>query len=603
MAAAGGRRPFIPDPRTRPKRRGRPPGAPLAKRIAAGDAKGLPTARVLEFQALSDYHRFDPMEVPATAEELRRLVAGRPGKVCLLFPEDRRFPIRMNDELPLRWIRSGPSDSFRGEACRNEFYAFQIGLYAAGRELKNVRVSFSPLKSGAHAIPAEALQCFNAGGVDYAGNPLVRVINVPQGGVQPLWIGVDVPHDAAPGVYKGQVTIAAEGSPQSVVSVNLSVVDKVLDDRGDSEPWRHSRLRWLNSKIAIDDEVFGRYTPVAVDGRTVGILGRRDAHFRRRPAGQRAVDIRPVSRHARSAAARDSGRGDEVGVRDRRRPDCLDPRGAALVSHGPGAVVWETESKADGLSLLCSMKIECDGWITCHLTLSAQRPTKLKDVALEIPLRRDAAKFMMGLGRKGGLRLSEWTWNPALSLNSLWLGDLGAGLYFKGWGYHTQPPQDGGCSIVERGDRVGVAPDARPAHAGRRRQLPLNFNIMITPTKLLDKRHWQWRYYHVPGRPRAGRRRRGDDHERASRQSDQPLHQLSFPGVDKLSALVSDAHSKNLKLKIYYTLRELSCRATELWACAAWATRSSIPAPASRRSPCRPTRRRPAIWCPTTKIP
>ena len=42
-----------------------------------------------------------------------------------------------------------------------------------------------------------------------------------------------------------------------------------LKDRGDGELWRHSRLRWLNSTIGIDDEPTAGYPPLEVQGQTV----------------------------------------------------------------------------------------------------------------------------------------------------------------------------------------------------------------------------------------------------------------------------------------------------------------------------------------------
>ncbi len=37
-----------------------------------------------------------------------------PGTLAyLVFPEDRRFPIRMTDELPLRWVKAGPGKEFQ----------------------------------------------------------------------------------------------------------------------------------------------------------------------------------------------------------------------------------------------------------------------------------------------------------------------------------------------------------------------------------------------------------------------------------------------------------------------------------------------------------
>ncbi len=42
---------------------------------------------------------------------------------------------------------------------------------------------------------ADALTCFNCGGMDEKGVPFTKEIDVPAGMVQPLWIGVWIPDD------------------------------------------------------------------------------------------------------------------------------------------------------------------------------------------------------------------------------------------------------------------------------------------------------------------------------------------------------------------------------------------------------------------------
>ena len=395
---------------------------------------------------------------------------------------------------------------------------------------------------------------------------MTRIVNVPKGRVQPLWIGVQVPKDAAPGVYQGDVTISADGVSDSAVKVSLTVADKVLDDHGDSEPWRHSRLRWLNSRIGIDDEAFGPYSPVAVDGRTVSILGRRlrvsDGGLLDGVESTFGYSVDTIDAPAREILA---GAMKLVFETDA-GPIAWTPGEPHIISKANGAVTWQTTSKADGLLLVCSMKIECDGWTSFDLTLCAERPIKLNDVRLEIPLRREVAKYMMGLGQKGGPRPKDWKWNPALSNNNVWIGDVNAGLFLKGWGYHRQPPQDGGCSVTEEGDRVVIRETRGPRSLAAGGRLPLWFHLMITPTKTLDKRHWQWRYYHrndnVDAAAQAGATIMNIHHGNP----ENPYINYPFLTVDKLTGLVNRAHARNIKLKIYYTLRELTTYTTEFWA-------------------------------------
>ena len=236
--------------------------------------KKLPQAKLLEIQARTEFDRFDPMEVVATKAEVERLLAAHPGPF-LLFPEDREYPIRMPDELPLRWIEQGPSRRFEGVARRNEYFAFQIGLFAARQPLDELAIEFGELRSSTGAtIAGDRLTCFNLGGVDWLGRPLKKSVSVAQGRVQPLWFGLDITRDVKPGQYEGSLRIRAKNAPQQQVDLVLTISDQVIQDRGDSEPWRHGRLRWLNSTIGIDDQVTDPYTPLEVDGRTVRCLGR-----------------------------------------------------------------------------------------------------------------------------------------------------------------------------------------------------------------------------------------------------------------------------------------------------------------------------------------
>ena len=65
---------------------------------------------------MDSLNSFFPMEVTAAADEVARLVAAHPGRPFLVFPEDRRNPIRMFDQLPLRGTDRGPG----GELCSGD---------------------------------------------------------------------------------------------------------------------------------------------------------------------------------------------------------------------------------------------------------------------------------------------------------------------------------------------------------------------------------------------------------------------------------------------------------------------------------------------------
>jgi len=237
--------------------------------------QALPQAQVQEIQSIDAFNGFSPMEVIACADETDQLLAQAAHRPYLLFPEDRANPIRMTEDLPLRWIDRGLAQPGEGRALRNEFYALQIGVYAARVPVNNLKLRFSDFAGPDGArIPSSAWRCFNTGGADWMGQRLTKLCSVAQGKVQALWCGVAVPRAAVPGRYQGVITVTPEGMASSEIEYVLHVSQALLADAGDSEPWRHSRLRWLDSTIAIDDEVVAPFTPLEVDGKRIGCLGR-----------------------------------------------------------------------------------------------------------------------------------------------------------------------------------------------------------------------------------------------------------------------------------------------------------------------------------------
>ncbi len=564
---------------------------PLVDRLRAGDTADLPAARVLEFQAINEFHRFDPMEVVASADELKALLAAHTDQSYLLFPEDRKFPIRLTDELPLRWIRNGPSEAFEGEACRGEFFAWQIGLYASGQDLEEITVAFSDLVSAEGVegtIPAGALRCFNLGGTDWLGRPLHKLVSVPQGKVQALWFGVAIPPDATPGTYRGTLTLGTKNAPSTPFSLTFNIADKVLEDAGDGELWRLARLRWLDSTIGLDDEVFPPYTPVHVADRDLAVLGRAveladtgllssiTSSFTRNVDGIDNAPRELLAEPIRLVVEPAGG-----------PPVTWQGGGSKIVSRSTGAASWEATSKAGSLELACRGKLECDGYINFRLTLTSDQAARLGDVRLEIPLRREMATYLMGLGRKGGYRPErwEWKWDVSRSNNQFWIGDINAGLscklkhtedrwdlfnlqesgLYRDWGNDGQ----GGCVVEEVGnDQVVVRAFTGPREVAAGQELHFNFGLLITPVKTLDKNHWQWRYFHRSSAAPVAEVAESGATIINLHQGDSLNPNINYPFLttDQLASYAADAHARQMKVKIYYTIRELSNYAAEFWA-------------------------------------
>ncbi|MBT3191005.1 MAG: hypothetical protein HN341_00465 [Verrucomicrobia bacterium] len=533
-------------------------------------------AVLISFEARTAFDSFFPMELPITALEKRNLLTNNVGASCLLFPEDRRYPIRMPEALPLRWLQA-PQNHFAGEALRNEYYTFQIGVYAAAGVLQNVSVSFSDLTNADAILPSTVLTCFNTGGIDCYGKPFSKRVDIPIDTVQALWIGVDIPEEARPGVYSGTVAIAADGLTPMPVAIELKITEDMLKDRGDSELWRHSRLRWLNSTAGTADTPVEPYTPIERDGERVACLGR---------SVQVADSALPTQIHSFGCDILAAPIQFVMNTQTGRLKMPTHP--VRFTHESEGSVAWESHVSSDLLDIDCRASMEFDGYLHYDLALTAKQDLSFTDTRLELPFLPHVATHMMGMGVTGGLCPDAHDWKWEGPQDSFWIGNAQGGLHceLRGSTYHgpllnrVKPPPpptwsnagQGGLRVERTENCVTVQ-----AHTGAwtlKAGQPINFEfaLTITPVKPLNpKRQFTDRYYHKARDPEPA-----DEHLAAGVKVVNIHHgnrfnpYINYPflpdATERMKAFVKDGHRRGFKTKIYYTLRELTNHLHELWA-------------------------------------
>jgi hypothetical protein len=552
----------------------------------------FPQARLIQFQAVDQFNSFYPMEIIATADELKTLLAQHPDADYLLFPEDRSRPVRMTRDLPFKWIQEGARSSFRGEADRGEFYAFQVGLYAARSNIENVRIKFSDLNGeGDQNIPASEFTCFNTEGVDWTGKIFKKECNVEKGTVQPFWMGIQILEEMPSGVYTGQVTVIPADQKPQTIQLELTVTENILKDGGDSEPWRHSRLQWLNSRIAENDEIVPPFTPMTVKKNTIECLGRKvtlgksglpqriQSYFATEMThlGKKGVEIleEPVRFVIESPNSKLS-KWKHSGIR--------------ISKKSPGTIAWESISKAGPITLENSATMEFDGCMEYRISLIANQNIEVKDIRLEIPMKKDMARYMMGMGFKGGYRPEsfQWKWETKKNQDGVWVGEVHGGLQcsFKDENYTrplntnfyqsrplNMPPSwynegKGEFYLSEPDDNtVLLVSSSGPRTIQAGDTLHFNFRLLITPFKTLDTgSHWHHRYYHryepVESIAEKGANTINVHHATGIN----PFINYPFLRPGPMKAYIDSAHTQGMKVKIYYTVRELSNKAPELFA-------------------------------------
>jgi hypothetical protein len=563
-----------------------------AARLSTSDLKKFPEAKLVEFQSVDEFSSVYPMEVIATAGETQSLLAKDPQAPFLLFPEDRKYPIRMTDDLPLRWVQTGPLGIFRGEAARGEFYAFQISLYAGRQAIPNLDVRFSDLKNAEAGvlIPASALRCFNTGGINWNGEPFKKACAVDKGKIQALWCGVQVPVDCRPGLYEGMVSVVPSGIPERQIEISLKVGSDVIPNAGDSEPGRQSRLRWLDSQIAFDDEIVAPFTALVVKGSTISCLGRSvtigPSGFPLRVQSFFAPEVTHLVERGRDVLA-----GPVKLIAEDAAGALLSWKeaGPKFTKQRPGAVAWESRNVSDALVMDCRAQMEMDGFIEFKIRLTAAKPLDVQDIRLEIPMVKDSAKYMMGLGFKGGFRPAEfqWAWDQKNNQDALWIGDVNAGVQcsLRAENYSrplntnfylskplNMPPSwfnegQGGCRVKEAGSGVVLlTATSGPRTLRPGDELHFDFNFLLTPFKTIDTNaQWSTRFIHsfktLDEVARTGANTINIHHANDIN----PYINYPFLRPKEMKAYIDEAHRRGFKVKIYNTIRELSNRAAELF--------------------------------------
>lgn len=534
-------------------------------------------AIVLRFEGVNRFEAFTQMGTIATAVETDSVRACH-GENPIIYTEDRCFPIRLFHQLPVRWVKRAPQDSFEGTALRNEYYVWQIGLWAAHGGLHGVQVAFSDLRlrGGRTVIAATEQTCFNCTGTGWDGKPLTMTVDVAEGDVQALWCGVQVPEDAPAGVYEGTATVTAEGMEPRTVALTLTVEDEVLADKGDSDLWRLARLRWLNSTIGSEKRPITPFKSMRVRGKRIKATEK---------TLKVAVNGLPKSIAVNRHEVLDEPMCIEVETTD--GVVRLDGGRVRMHKDAAGKVSWTSEQEKGGVHLTTEACMEYDGLVLCRLLLSADKEIAVNDIRYTTVYTPYASKYMMGIGQDGGYRPQECSWDWSGQWDSYWMGDVKAGLHVEFRGddaYHGPLLRDykknapaawyneGKSRVVMR--TVGTDADARAvvtASLGSQtlttEPLELQLALNITPAKPLDTHHqFEQRYYHADP---AGFEKASEDGANISNIHHagklNPVINYPFIVQEPLKKHINTMHDKGLKVKLYYTIRELTNFVSEIY--------------------------------------
>ncbi len=543
---------------------------------------------VKEFESINAFNSVYPMEVIATDAETEQLVKKSHRTDYLVFPEDRMYPVKMTNHLPLRWVQKTYQPIFSGTTDRGDNYTYQVALYAL-KNMDHVQIRFSALtNTKGQSIPADQSFCFNTGGIDYTGKSFTKDVSIPEKTIQSLWCGLSVPKNIPPGMYKGTVTIQAGNASSTTIPISIRLTEKILSDGGISDPQKQTRLHWLNSTMAQENTVIPPYIPLTVNDKTISLLGRKVAlnedgfpkqiqtFFSQEMTGYQTQPNNLLYEGIHFHFTKTDGKN-----------LVLKSTGVHFTQTDPGTVAWTAISRNDSLNMEVNASLEFDGFASFRVKVIANADFSLKDITMHIPFQKEMAKYLMGLGEKGEIRpeLINWKWQVATkNQDGAWIGSVNAGLQYSlrdenyvrplNTNFYLQKPlrlpnswgndNKGGITVAVKGASMLANNYSGERTLKKGEVLYYNFNLLITPFHPINPDfQWSTRFYH---------KYNNLDSIKATGATVVNIHHatpinpwINYPFIEyrKMKAYIDEAHSKGLKVKIYNTVRELSNRAYE----------------------------------------
>ncbi|MBQ8657675.1 MAG: hypothetical protein IJ506_00900 [Clostridia bacterium] len=422
--------------------------------------------------------------------------------------------------------------------------------------------------------------CLSSEGRDYLGNEFKRAIELKATEEKKLWFYVKAPEKAG----ETSVVVAfykENGERISTRNIALITTDAVADDAQFNDIYSLRRLVWLNSDYAIDDEIPAPFLPVSASDKTIGLFGRELAiGSLGLPSSINSYFTQGIKVESKATEILSDAMRFEVSGQ------AFENRRLRIESKNDKAVIF---SENDSKDFFWTMQAEAefDGFVSYKMTLTAKRAVTADDIRLTLPVSGYCRKYFMGLGRNGGLfdGKLDWKWNEKKQQDGFWTGNVNAGLkiQFKAENYrkplvniyYAHKPlrlpdswaNDGKGGIRFEDDEFIAYTGEKTFAAGE--QACFSFSMLITPIKEIDlKKQLQMRLYHkLDGQPEEWfqiAKEKGANMINVHHGNDlNPYINYPFFESAELAKFVETAHAEGIKVKIYYTIRELTINTPE----------------------------------------
>lgn len=263
------------------------------------------------------------------------------------------------------------------------------------------------------------ISCINRDIVDKFGNTSVKEIELMPNTLQPLFFVIEA--NELGDKHIGINFLTTDGDYR--IGIKIKVTDEVIANNGYDDLSSLARLKWLNSRRFISDEVTKPYFSPILDGKSIKILGRTivigDNGLPQEIIGNFNECLRiSDEKHSLLTEPMSFICGEKVDMK-------CDMK--SFKSYVEITATGESES----LEIHTIGKLYYEGFIDYKVFVTAKKDYS-GEFSLNSKINNDFARYINGLGEYGGkYRDIDFSWNETKHLDCLYIGNVNLGMRLK----------------------------------------------------------------------------------------------------------------------------------------------------------------------------
>jgi hypothetical protein len=529
----------------------------------------------------------NPYKDYVNGDSLQQILNDQSG--LLIQPYSRDNTLLPHRGIPAEW-KNCSREILEEKAHPGEFFVFKTALLSRD-ELMDIEMQLIAA-DGSEAF-TEFL-CFNTDGVDYLGNRFSKTLKVEADKLTVLLAGFQIPENAK-GSQTAEIKILSNRKEIGSYKLKINVNGEAVEDSGVNSEKKLSRLKWLNSRIGFSDKPVDPYIPVEVNNNVISILGRK-VHLRQNGLPSKIESYYNQSNTEIIKEATQITGQFEFKVSNNNNK-IIKP--LTVIKENDCRATWIAEYSSENIMFKVTGVIEYDGYMNIDITAEALETTSVENMKLVIPFNNYSMKYSMGIDQKSGALKSgtyDWKWDTEKHQDAAWIGNVNGGVCIRLKGANFKRPlvnayyqysklnlpdswgneNKGGITLTNTDSEKTFTAYCGERTLEKGKQLHFITDCYITPFKTIDTdRQWKERYLHITPGGAAGEM---PDINKAEKYGANILNIhhnrvinpfINYPyndlTINEATDFINKAHSKNMRVKFYYTTREITTSMAEFF--------------------------------------